>query len=691
MRVLARCDKHGANTCGNSPRKLGRAVDSGDTAAVLAARSTARPFLSRINAPSTAPKLGLGRIAIESPVFCAPLVLDSRPGELATRHAVPRSIHSWSALMRDPYPHGHHHPPVLESMEIVIALLLMATCWFIWFVAHERYHLENRQIAELACYAAVGLVAIVGFSILIATQRSLREKQWPHPPMVVSRKRDERFTTDAWKQDAVILGYDVHGQPWYWPDKVRVMQGIVLGMTGSGKTTLLKNIITQDLTRVVGPPDDPHRLPMVIFDGKGDLEFFYDLLPHVHRAGRLHQLRVLNPARPDISVRYNPFHCTDDDYMPVVNMVFGSFNLHDEFFAKHQLNYLADIVRVLVHTGQKFNFYDVLVMAIDEQVLKEQVEKARRRMGQYPSIPVQRRLNFEMSVKNLYQSFGDRERVPKIQGLLNECMTFLDDELSVITGPYEELLSLDEVIEQELILFVSLNVNKNTEPVRALGKMLLQNLQLVVGKRYESEEQRRRSNRPMFSVVLDEFAPFGYRNFAQILQTARGTHTAFLFSMQSLPQLMHVGRGFKEDVTSAPNTTMTLRTRDEETVRYFLRASAEHTVTRRSVSMHRWRLFGYEKYQTTDRAVESEDRETRALDEHVKNLPKGQMEILMTDDTRGTLHQLLHVRPPQDVATPNFAPELYPRMRQSRADSAGANLRFATPELITQHRYGRRL
>ena len=306
-------------------------------------------------------------------------------------------------------------------------------------------------------------------------------------------------------------------------------------------------------------------------------------------------------------------------------------------------------------------------------------------------MPLQQRLNFEMSVKSLYQSFDDRERVPKIQGLLNECMTFLDDELSVITGPYEDLLSLDEVIEQELILFVSLNVNKNTEPVRALGKMLLQNLQLVVGKRYESEEQRRRSARPMFSVVLDEFAPFGYRNFAQILQTARGTRTAFLFSMQSLPQLMHVGRGFKEDVTSVPNTTMALRTRDEETVRYFLRASAEHTVTRRSVSMHRWRLFGYEKYEATDRAVEREDRETRALDEHIKNLPKGQMEILMTDDARGTLHQLLHVRAPQDVSIPTFEPELYPRMLQSRADSAGANLRFATPELITQHRYGCRL
>src|SRR2546429_8127305 len=151
--------------------------------------------------------------------------------------------------------------------------------------------------------------------------------------------------------------------------------------------------------------------------------------------------------------------------------------------------------------------------------------------------------------KNLYQSFQDRERVPKIQGLLNECMTFLDDELSIITGPYEDLLSLDEVIEQELILFVTLNVNKNTEPVRALGKMLLQNLQLVVGKRYESDEHRRKTDRPLFSIVLDEFAPFGYRNFAQILQTARGTKSAFLFSMQSLPQLMQVGRGFQEDGT----------------------------------------------------------------------------------------------------------------------------------------------
>lgn len=571
------------------------------------------------------------------------------------------------------------HPP-FEPWEIIATLVSTILIGVGWYLGIERYHFTERQLGEFLGYFVIGLAMIALPVYFLVTEHSRRESEWPHRPLVVSPKRDDRAVREAWSREAVVLGYDVHGKPWLWPDRVRVMQGIIVGMTGTGKTTLLRNIISQDLQRVAGPPEDPHRIPMVILDGKGDMEFFESLLPHIHRAGRLRDLRLLNPGRPDISIRYNPLSCTENDYMPVVNMVFGSFNLHDEFFSKHQLNYMADIVRVLVYTGQKFNFYDVLVMALDDHVLREQVARAVRRLEQDRDISTQQRLNFEMSVKNLYESFQDRERVQKIQGLLNECMTFLDDELSVVTGPYEELLSLDDVIEQELILFVTLNVNKNSEPVRALGKMILQNLQLVVGKRYESGAERRRKNRPLVSVVLDEFAPFGYRNFPQILQTARGTNTAFLFSMQSLPQLMQVGRGFKEDVTSAPNTTIAMRTRDEETAQYFLQASAEHRTTRRNLSLERKRFFGFERYQEAGRAVDVEARETRAHDEQIKNLPKGQMQILMTDDTRGTLHSHLHVRPPTHVAVPHFIPELYPRLEHSRLTSKGANLRFKAPE-----------
>ena len=570
----------------------------------------------------------------------------------------------------------------LGDSPVILILLGIALVGFGLYLVVARLHVRPSQLTEAGLYFFIVCAAIVSLIVRRFTQGGKRKKR---APFVVPAATDARLVGEAWDRNAVLLGYDMDGKPWSWSDEVRVMQGIVLGMTGSGKTTLLKNIITQDIARLVGPAEERHHIPMVIFDGKGDLEFFEQLLPHIHRAGRSHQLRLLNPSRPDMSVLYNPFFTRDDNYMAQVSMIFGSFNLHDEFFAKHQLNYLGDIVRVLFYTGARYTFYDVIVMLLDEAVLHEQIQKATYRLDRDGKIGAQQRLNFEMSVKNLLQSLEDRERVPKIQGLINECMTFLDDELSAITGQYDDLLSIDDVIDQELILFVSLNANKNIEPVRSLGKMLLQNIQLTVGKRYEDQADRRRQNRPIFSVVLDEFAPFGYRNFAQILQTARGTNTAFLFSMQSLPQLMQIGRGFKEEVTSAPNTTMTLRTRDEETAKYFIKASAEQTVVRRSLFKQRG-FFGLGRYEETGRATETEDRETRSQDESIKNLPKGQMEILMSDDTHGTLHSVLQVRPPEDVSIPNFAPALYPRMLQSRGDSSGANLRFKDPELERKYR-----
>src|SRR5580704_10857115 len=594
-------------------------------------------------------------------------------------------------MIRDSYPDNPNRDrPSLSASPIFVCTALAGLILFtLWFLGTKAYHLTDLQMAEFLVYFILGIGVPVVTVWVLMKRREWKENQRRYPPLVMSPAVDAKHVEKAWGQSSVVLGYDVHGTPWLWPDKVRVMQGIVVGMTGSGKTTLLKNIVTQDLTRRIGPAHDRHKIPMVIFDGKGDLDFFYELLPHINRAGRLGDLRLINPARPDLSCLYNPFHTTDENYMAQVNMVFGSFNLHDEFFAKHQLNYLADIVRILHYTGVAFNFYDVIVMALDEEVLKDQIEKARKRIQLDRDVSTQRRLNFEMSVRNLMQSFEDRERVPKIQGLLNECMTFLDDELSAITGPYEDLLSIDDVIEHELILFVTLNVNKNTEPVRALGKMLLQNLQLVVGKRYESEVERKRVNKPIFSVVLDEFAPFGYRNFAQILQTARGTNTAFLFSMQSLPQLLQVGKGFKEEVTSAPNTTITLRTRDEETAEYFIKASAEQVVKKRTVSLQRGELFGWERFEKGTSGSEREEREYRAEDERIKNLPKGQMQILMTDDTQGTLHRHLHVRPPQDVGLSDLDTVLAPRLRPSRADVQGANLRFKNPALAAQ--FGRRV
>jgi type IV secretory pathway TraG/TraD family ATPase VirD4 len=570
-----------------------------------------------------------------------------------------------------------------ESLAYVLAVAAVIVLASGYYILWSRFHIRAAQLIELSLYAMYGLTATVSIVWYFATLRRRREQNWPHPPLYVSPEKDRKAVAMAHRQKAIVLGYNVHGEPWYWPDSTRVMQSVVFGATGSGKTTLLKNIITQDAFRVVGPRGDEHRIPMIIFDGKGDKEFLHDLLPALETAGRMRDLRVLDPSRPDISARYNPFWSENGLYQEHANFVFESFDLKEDFFRGHQATYLSDLVRVLAHTGKRFNVYDVVVLALDESVMREQIAIARSCLDRQQGVNHQRRLNFEMSVRNLQQSFEDRERVPKIQGLLNELMTFLEDDLSFITGAYEGLLSIDEVIDKELILFVSLNTNKNSKAVTALGRMLLQNMQLIIGKRYENEQERRRENRPMVSVILDEFAPFAYSNFAQILQTARGTNTAFLFALQSLPQLLTVGRGFKDDVSSAPNTTMLLHTRDEETAQYFLKASARVRQKRRTLTVQRTGIFE-DKYEPIGFGSETDIKDTRAQDEHIKNLPVGQMEILMTDSREGTLHSHLHVRVPRNYRFPGLEPRIYPRI-YSASHLDGANLRFQEPELMRRH------
>ena len=132
-----------------------------------------------------------------------------------------------------------------------------------------------------------------------------------------------------------MLGYDIHGKPWKWADETRVMQALVLG------TDRQRQDNASSEHHHPGP-DAPRRasrrtqeIPMVIFDGKGDLEFFESLLPYIHRAGRMADLRLLNPSRPGAVGPVQPvLHPTTTTTWRQVSMVFGSFDLHDEFFAQ---------------------------------------------------------------------------------------------------------------------------------------------------------------------------------------------------------------------------------------------------------------------------------------------------------------------------------------------------------------------
>jgi type IV secretory pathway TraG/TraD family ATPase VirD4 len=447
------------------------------------------------------------------------------------------------------------------------------------------------------------------------------------------------------------------------------------GPAGSGKTTTLINIIRQDLIRIF----DGRRMPMIILNGKGDNDFERSVIAAAEASGRMQDLRIINPSKPQSSARYNPFYAIDDSYQEHVNFIFRSFGLREDFFKGHQEAYLSDLVRILHYTGKRFNVYDVLVMALDEIVLEQQIQLAKQRIETLKGISAQKRQNFDMSVRMVKRSLQDRERVEKIQGLLNELLAFLEDDLSIITGAYEDLLTLDEVLDQNLILLVSLNTNANERAVEALGKILLQNLRLMVGKRYSREPEPGEAVEPIVSVILDEFESFAYPGFANVLQTARGARISILFSFQMLSQLEKISKAFAEEVSSAPQTKMIMNVSEENTVQWFLKASARVATKRRSLAVRKTGVFST-KYVETGTGNESEIKETRAREDQIKNLPTGQMQILMVDSREGTKYSHLLVRRDPAWELPGMVPRPYAKMRSTLDPAVGAHLRFAEPE-----------
>ena len=569
-------------------------------------------------------------------------------------------------------------PRSRNGSEDAIGILLVCaglTIAFCWFVAVSRFHMRNPQCLELFLY--LGVFSIGGLLIVshFIGRRQKREENWPHPPLSVDSRTDDRELKTARSVEATLLGYTVHHEPWLWPDIIRMKHGVLVGGTGAGKTTALMNIIRQDLNRSFGG----RRMPMIILNGKGDNDFERSVIAAAEASGRMQDLRIINPSKPQSSARYNPFYAIDDNYQEHVNFIFRSFGLREDFFKGHQEAYLSDLVRILHYTGKRFNVYDVLVMALDEIVLEQQIQLAKQRIETLNGISAQKRQNFDMSVRMVKRSLQDRERVEKIQGLLNELLAFLEDDLSIITGAYEDLLTLDEVLDQNLILLVSLNTNANERAVEALGKILLQNLRLMVGKRYSREPEPGEAAEPIVSVILDEFESFAYPGFANVLQTARGARISILFSFQMLSQLEKVSHAFAEEVSSAPQTKMIMNVSEENTVQWFLKASARVATKRRSLAVRKTGIFST-KYVETGTGSESDIKETRAREDQIKNLPTGQMQILMVDSREGTKYSHLLVRRDPAWELPGMVPRPYTKMRSVLDPSVGAHLRFAEPE-----------
>ena len=144
------------------------------------------------------------------------------------------------------------YQPGPEDLTGVLVLFICALLAFCWYVAVSRLHLRNSQCLEIFINLAI---VFFGGGLIVAQLiggRKKREENWPHPPIFVPATKDSAIARDANRSSATLLGYNVHKEPWLWPDVVRMKHGVIVGGTGAGKSTFLENVISQDLTRRFG-------------------------------------------------------------------------------------------------------------------------------------------------------------------------------------------------------------------------------------------------------------------------------------------------------------------------------------------------------------------------------------------------------------------------------------------------------
>lgn len=83
-------------------------------------------------------------------------------------------------------------------------------------------------------------------------------------------------------------------------------------------------------------------------------------------------------------------------------------------------------------------------------------------------------------------------------------------------------------------------------------------------------------------------------------------------------------------------------------------------------------------YEEQDAGTQTEVTGTAAKDEHLKRMPTGQMEALVTDHRQGAILEHIHVRQGvQSLLIESPAAALYPLLAVCRTDSTGLNLTFS--------------
>jgi hypothetical protein len=343
----------------------------------------------------------------------------------------------------------------------------------------------------------------------------------------------------------ILPPWGVSWRPVYLSAEERSMHRHVLGKTGSGKTTsILWPQVLQDSLAGRG---------VLVIDAKGSTENAWTMRSIASACGRLADFRWFGlPAwnRSELfSHTYNLVHVAprsrDDaggDVLAMAERVFSVLDLGDNPYFKTQAFLAFTRVCRVLHgmvdkdgRGIPFNLRDVSVCI--------------RGLSAGDT-------NWGRALKRCLADSLDREAVEELRAqcislgkdmgsTLSGLLGAIDRFQSPIVNAYAPDLVFEEILQQNLLVYVQLPSNLFKIQAPALGKVMLMDLQQEASLRQVFRDQR---NQRPFSVNIDEFGTFADRSFIDSLNKLRDANILFTLSHQTLADLEIVSKEFAKAV-----------------------------------------------------------------------------------------------------------------------------------------------
>jgi type IV secretory pathway TraG/TraD family ATPase VirD4 len=342
-------------------------------------------------------------------------------------------------------------------------------------------------------------------------------------------------------KDSVYCGItDDKKEVWIKPYQ-RAMHTQIVGTTNAGKTeSVILPWAIQDIHAGKG---------LLLIDGKADNSLLDKLWAYAVSSGREKDFRLISLSHLDESHQFNPL--LGGTAEEITERVFNSFEFENPYYRSLQYEVMGQVMRIFEGAKEIPTFQRLHQVISNPLVLEELGDKTKddglKTWIQY------------------YKSLSPNERDTRTSGLLAAISHFSNGKTAVLFNAAANALTIDEALEQNLIVYFQLPVLLSPFLGKATGKLVLQSLQSAVANRHRSKGKEKR----FFSVFLDDFSEYLYPGFVSILNKSRSANVGIVFAHQALGDITALGDAVANTIQTNSNIKVFMRGNDPESAEYF--------------------------------------------------------------------------------------------------------------------------